>query len=228
MSVIDSKTHVVVVPLQEWGHTRPLTGLVSRIVQARPITVTFFVPKYFYERVSIELSRHLGDAPSVERNSIRLVALPCSEDNVIDMVAFYSAFAEAYTTLVKQEPVSCAHTGITMDRVSPPTVAIIDIFMLPAADAVRRNTHKIKIYCSAPASVVSTFRVLYKVLEPYEADALGSLRAVYERKAIESGKTLEDIVQEALVDLNGQLIKLPGLPPMYDYEHTPQVVSQIL
>ena len=92
MSVLDSKTHVVVVPLQEWGectrlptdftanifvagHTRPLTGLVSRIVQARPITVTFFVPKYFYERVSIELSRHLGDAPSVERNSIRFVIL---------------------------------------------------------------------------------------------------------------------------------------------------------
>lgn len=44
--------------------------------------------------------------------------------------------------------------------------------------------------------MVSTFRVLYKVLEPYEADALGFLRAMYERKAIESGKTLEDVVQE--------------------------------
>ena len=79
------------------------------------------------------------------RQLSRLVALPCSEENVIDMVAFYSAFAEAYTALVKQEPVSCAHTGITMERAPSPTVAIIDV----------RNAWYITRYSTYQMSILS-------------------------------------------------------------------------
>ena len=69
------------------GHTRPMTSLVARLAQIRPLTVTYFIPKALYHRVETELSRNFDVDQEHLKSRIRFVKNFTNLGNPIDQTA---------------------------------------------------------------------------------------------------------------------------------------------
>lgn len=55
------------------------------------------------------------------------MALPSDDSNPLDINVFYGRFNDAYTKLVNEEPLVCAHRGVTLDALCHPDAAILDV-----------------------------------------------------------------------------------------------------
>ncbi|KAJ3554962.1 hypothetical protein NM688_g2830 [Phlebia brevispora] len=211
-----------VVPIPAWGHARPLTGLVARIAHARPIIITYFVPKYLYHRVDTELSRSFEPVESSLRARIRLVGVASEEDNHIETPSFYNNVMEAFSRLLKEEPVTSLNTDLPTEVVRPPTAAILDLFAYSVSNYIRKtgNTN-VTLYAFIPCAAFAVYNYIQPVKHLIEQ---GDLRQQLDDIARETGKSLGDVCKELFIQTSGQVVNLPGLPPLYDYENFPQEV----
>ena len=129
-----------------------MTALVAKFVQLRPVVVTLFVPKAFYQKVDVELTRgfepediHLKDRVrwgmllttmwTGLNISYRVVALPSGEEGPLDFAVYHKSYTDAYAKLVNEEPISCVQTGRSFDGVRAPDVVIMDVSVESSYDA---------------------------------------------------------------------------------------------
>ena len=97
------------------------------------------------------------------------------------------------------------------------------MFAYTLAAATRKLTFQrptpLKIYCAIPTATVCTLYFFGPV------GGFGAhTRAVVNEKVRESGKSFEEVCGDVLCNISENVIDMPGMPKMFDYEHYPQKV----
>ncbi|KAH9832558.1 uncharacterized protein C8Q71DRAFT_258990 [Rhodofomes roseus] len=222
LSVPSSHGHIVVFAYEAWGHARPLCNLAARLVQSRNIIVTFFTTPAFYDRVMSELLRNF-DADGLGLDRIRVITLIHTGMHSLDNTVLNDSFAQAFDKLAEGDPVQCVHTGVTHEPVSPPKAVIIDFFGLPLLQAVRRLSGvgepiKVFVWFAGAAAVV------FRLCAPERLGGIGNLRAKSEEEAIRKHVRVEQAAGDIALGNDGAVVRIPGLPAIYDYEIEPQKI----
>ncbi|KAH9833566.1 uncharacterized protein C8Q71DRAFT_860354 [Rhodofomes roseus] len=212
--------HLVFFVYEAWGHMRSWCNFAARVVKMRPnILITLFTTPTFYDRVQTELRRNFTDQDSSLLSHIRTIALPRDDTTPLDSSVLLNAFADAYEKLVNLQPVRCVKTETDIESVCSPDAVLVDFFGRAPIEAVRRTSKKpVKVLFWFACSATS----LFCVGGPERQGGKGNLRARSEEIAKLTGVSVEEAAGQITLTGKGSLIRMPGLPPMYDYEVQPQ------
>ncbi|OJT07393.1 UDP-glycosyltransferase 87A1 [Trametes pubescens] len=212
--------HLVITPFQGWGHIRPVCTLATRIVQLDPsVTVTFFVAAMFFPLAQAEISRSFADGEDAATR-IRVIALAQHENPMIS-ATYEEAFGEAWTKIVAQEPITCVKTGAVHAPIPiAPKQVILDFFAPRTFAFIRKEAPDVKISTWYPSAAYSGFYLF----GPESLGGRGNLLIKAEEEAATTGKPFDVAAAEVFSKTEGKVVRVPGLPPMYDYEYEPQVM----
>ncbi|KAH9895042.1 UDP-Glycosyltransferase/glycogen phosphorylase [Cubamyces lactineus] len=209
-----SQSHIVAYPVQAWGHCRPLVTLVARFVTLRPVHVTFLTTNRYYDKVKAELARNFGPGEETRANKIRVISIGEWKPDACN-----ERFKATWAELCAAEEIKCAKTAITHYALPEPQAAIVDSFAVaPIATIKKISGNTVKIYGWYPASTLAMFYLL----GPERWGGIGDVHAKAGVEAMQTGRTYEEVVSEMLYVPKGKVVRVPGLPPMYDYEYHPQ------
>ncbi|KAK7692877.1 hypothetical protein QCA50_004512 [Cerrena zonata] len=223
MSLPDS-THIVLLATEAWGHTRPLCTFAARLIQTRPINVTFFTSPSIIDKVLAEVSRSFGPNEQAGRDLIRVAALDLSEsksDEALNFTAYNEAFARAYAQLVNGQTVRCAHSGQEFGPIRSPDAVIMDFFCVPGLEAVRALSQK-PVKVLAWMACQATF--LIYPFAPVSRGGRGDYRPKVMAEVARTGRPIEEVAEEILFKPLNKVVQIKGIPPLYDYEMTPQEI----
>ncbi|KAI0827302.1 UDP-Glycosyltransferase/glycogen phosphorylase [Trametes gibbosa] len=209
--------HIVAFPYQAWGHARPLINLAARLVKLRDINVTFISTDLFYDRIISELARSFVAGQEEYAKRIRVVSAGAAD--TFDFNSINVGFQELWLQLVSGEAVSCKKTGARIDPLPKPDAIIIDFFAIEPTRAIRKlSGNSIKIYSWLPGSTY----VLFYLFGPEKLGGRGSLSHKIEAEVKRTGRPFEDVAVEMAFIPTGEVVRIPALPPMYDFEYHPQ------
>ncbi|KAI0331043.1 UDP-Glycosyltransferase/glycogen phosphorylase [Cubamyces sp. BRFM 1775] len=209
-----AQTHIVAFPVQAWGHCRPLITLAARFVKLRPVHVTFLTTNHYYDKVKAELARNFHAGEEIYASRLRVIAIGDWQPDACN-----ESFKAFWVRLAAAEGVKCAKTAIIHNALPKPQAAIIDSFAVAPVATIRKiSGSTVKIYGWYPASTLAMFYLL----GPEKLGGMGDVHAKAEVKAKRTGRSYEEVVFEMLYVPKGEVIRVPGLPPMYDHEYYPQ------
>ncbi|OCH84632.1 UDP-Glycosyltransferase/glycogen phosphorylase [Obba rivulosa] len=218
-----AKKHIVFLTYEAWGHARPLCVLAARMVKLHPVIVTFFTTHLNYTRVNAEMRRSFRPEEADLLSSIRVIALLGQMTGSLDTINLDMQFAEVYQKLVAQESVTCAHSNTQHEALGRPTAVVIDFFCAKPCEAIRNADHAAKIYTWYSGSASS-------ILHPWGPEDMGGKGdsvAMVEAEMSRTGKPLAQVIDEMLFGVDGSIVRVPGLPPMYDHEYHPQIIPEV-
>ncbi|KAJ3487414.1 hypothetical protein NLI96_g3561 [Meripilus lineatus] len=211
------KGHIILYAIEAWGHLRPLTVLAAKIVKTRPTHVTVLTNPNRLERVQTEVSRNF-DSGDATMDLIRVIAMPIPNISTeINAGAIQTGFATTYNQLVNREPIKCAQSGTVHNPLPIPTAVVLDFVANALLDVVRA-AHSVRVFAWYTCSVSS---------DPFYNHAFESgkdTRPKIEAKMKETGMSFSEATDEVLFNTTGKVLRIPGLPPMHDYEHQPQEI----
>ncbi|KAG5637116.1 hypothetical protein H0H81_005709 [Sphagnurus paluster] len=179
------------------GHARGMCVLAARIVSENPdTTVTILTISDLLEKTRFEVDRQLEQgSPIIERIRRRVLSvLPKVPGNFVQIMGhFAEAYAAAYDTLVKEEPITCAETGTTFGAAPAPSVLVIDFFNLPHLKASRKLTgYSVPIIAWLPCSA----SLFIHVWGPERLGGYGDFGAKVDAEAALTGRPSADIAEE--------------------------------
>ncbi|KAI0743896.1 UDP-Glycosyltransferase/glycogen phosphorylase [Daedaleopsis nitida] len=76
----------------------------------------------------------------------------------------------------------------------------------------------VKVYCWSAGMTA----VIFHFFGPESLGGKGNIRLKAEEQARLTGRSFDDIVKEIAFQPQGEVVRSPGIPPMYDYEYDPQ------
>ncbi|KAI5120747.1 hypothetical protein M0805_007821 [Coniferiporia weirii] len=212
--------HIIAFTLQSWGHAKPACGLFTKLVRLRRVYATILIPLPLFSKTTAELDGQF--IPGIEddlRSLIRVVGLECAP-LPFDLTLLKVSFVEAYKTLLASGPVT-AHPGsdIIYDGVKPPQLVILDFFLYDAMNEIRALSGKsVPIYALQSASAAAALFLSGPEQFGGNGDVVKKLEAI----TCEDEKAKEAEAFRIFFRTNGELIAIPGIPPMYDHEHYAQ------
>ncbi|OCH85798.1 UDP-Glycosyltransferase/glycogen phosphorylase [Obba rivulosa] len=218
-----TKKHIVLFAYEAWGHTRPLCVLAARMVKSHAVDITFFTTQNYFIRVNAELRRSFQPEEAHLLALIRVIALVNEGATPLDTAKLDANFAEAYRRLVAQEPVTCAHSNAVHQPLDKPAAAILDFFCVKPSESIREAGHNAKIFAWYSGAASSIFFLW----GPVHWGGKGDITDMVEAEARRTGQPLVQVADKLLLAANGSVIRVPGLPPMYDYEYYPQIVPDL-
>ncbi|KDR70117.1 hypothetical protein GALMADRAFT_887158 [Galerina marginata CBS 339.88] len=203
-----------------WGHVRGFCILAARLVNENEnIVITMFIAPKLLEKAHSEISTELGDGVREDILArIRILAtFRSTSDNIVTLkIPATESYGPAYQNLVEAKSVTCAIKGTVFEAVTAPRVVLLDKWMgLPQLRATRAITGH-----SVPIVVWSTGNVSYtlRLLGPEHFSGLGDFSAA----SIRADSEDEEISRKIFSGAEETVIKIPGCPPLYDYELLPQ------
>ena len=126
-----------------------MAAVVTRMVQAREVCVTYFVPDTMYHRIDTELMRGFNVEDRHLRNRIRhvpftfqrymrrfigmytqnarLVALSAGDQDVTSQAVFCEIYVKSCLKLLKSGSAYCSVTGNEWNNVNPPHALLMDV-----------------------------------------------------------------------------------------------------
>ncbi|KAI0760274.1 UDP-Glycosyltransferase/glycogen phosphorylase [Fomes fomentarius] len=209
--------HVVCYATQAWGHLRPLIHLSARFVKLRPIVVTLLVSNGYCDRVKNELSRSFEEGDEEHAKRIRVIAM--SDIQAFSSEEFDRQFEAAWKAIDEGSELICSHTGERHSALPKPQAAILDYFAVDGINSIKAiSGDTVKVYGWYPGLTYG----LINLFGPESYGGRGNLRLKAEEKARLTGRPYEEVAIELTVTPSGDVVCLPGIPPMYDYEHWPQ------
>ncbi|EIN06307.1 UDP-Glycosyltransferase/glycogen phosphorylase [Punctularia strigosozonata HHB-11173 SS5] len=200
--------HILLFCHAAWGHTRPICTFASRLVKLQPFHVTLITSPSLVDKVHLEISRSFDAHEHARHDLIRVVSLSF-EAVPFALEAVEVPFREIYERLLNKEPISCAVKGTSFPPVPPPTCAILDFFAVHPFRTIRSLSPQTKILAWQSGSSSYLFR------EYGPAEQGGHMASL-------AGKRFEETLAGLFTNITGELVTLPGLPPMYDHEFFPQ------
>ncbi|KAI0349915.1 UDP-Glycosyltransferase/glycogen phosphorylase [Trametes cingulata] len=218
---MDSAKHLILVPVNMWGHTRPLCTLATRIVRLRtPTRITLFVGAKFAERAKTEVAADFRPGEERLLQQISFVMLEQS-DHPIDASIYAASFLDAWTVLQDGHTLDALSADGTPRSISisraPLSAAIIDMFMVGAFRALEASPLRAKeetrfgLYSWLPATTnCMTFW--------FGDDRVPQAERLAESKGI----SFNEAAREIFMATTGRIIRSPYLPPVYDHECHPQ------
>ncbi|KAF8583172.1 glycosyltransferase family 1 protein [Ramaria rubella] len=213
--------HVALVGFPAWGHLRPLCSFACKIVKEQPgIAVTFLVVGAFGPRVESEISRYFSEPESKAKEHIRIVNVGGEGFDPLTLMPLIMQKSPVYyEKMINNEPLQCLATGKTFGAIQKPNAAVIDFVFLPILQAFRAQTGKrIPIF----GWQTTCCSVILRIMGPEKFGGMGNIASIARKQAEATGGQYEAILEELYRPATGNLITVPGLPPMYDYEWSPQ------
>ncbi|TBU44934.1 UDP-Glycosyltransferase/glycogen phosphorylase [Dichomitus squalens] len=210
-------THIVGYSEQAWGHARPMINLFARFVKLRPVTVTFLTTNAFYDRATKELSRSFESDDKELAKRVRVISTGNAE--FMALTSGDESFKTAWKSLISEEELVCAQTGTRFAPLPKPKAIIIDFFAIEPFRAIRAlSGHSVKIYSWVPGQ---TYPILY-LFGPKHLGGRGDVNALIEEEVRQTGRDYNDVANELTFKPFGEIVRLPGMVPMYDHEYYPQ------
>ncbi|KAH9476028.1 Hydroquinone glucosyltransferase [Psilocybe cubensis] len=130
-----------------------------------------------------------------------------------------AAYGRYYRLLYEAKPVTCAVKGTVFDALPVPAAVVLDLFCLAEfriTQGISGSTVPVLTWMSGGVSTFIRF---------FGDDTIGGLGEFESRAAAEAtltGVTTSEAGLKILFEGEGKLLKIPGLPAMYDYEFCPQ------
>ncbi|KAF7789271.1 hypothetical protein EIP86_000212 [Pleurotus ostreatoroseus] len=219
-----SKPHLVMVAMAAavgaFLALSQISVMAARIVKQRPVFVTLFTTVSFYERIVDELARNFDSNEQDARDRLRVVALPSKEGDFLDIDSLSEGFEVGYQDLVAERPITCAKTGVQHAAISHPTTVVLDIFAHRALTTARTHSKiPVKVYSFVVCSA-SAYHQHFGVASPNKNK---NVRAFIQKEIERTGKSSADLAVEVFFKhAKGDVLSIPGLPYMFDYEEYPQ------
>ncbi|GJJ12672.1 hypothetical protein Clacol_006916 [Clathrus columnatus] len=130
---------------------------------------------------------------------------------------FLAGFESFYTSLHTLVPIVCT-TGLVHKFERAPDVVISDIFLVDVLHMVRKvSKRRVPVLSWNPANLGP----LMRLIGPEELGGIGDIRAKAVESAERTGKDYKEAEIEIFHPQKGEVVKGPGMPPMYDYEYHP-------
>jgi hypothetical protein len=192
------------------------------------IIVTFIVAPHVLNKTRTEISRQFFDESSKKSKAlqrIRIVSLTNISMNGIypaeGTKLLADAYPAAYQTFYHAKPFTCSATGTMFDAVPAPCAVILDFFALPQLMATRAvSGHSVPIISCVAAGAGAIIRLF----GPESLGGVGDIGAKIDAEVARTGLSEDEIGPKIITHTEGKLIRIPGLPAMYDYEFFPQKV----
>ncbi|KAJ7161847.1 UDP-Glycosyltransferase/glycogen phosphorylase [Mycena crocata] len=220
MSLDPTKTrHLLFVPMPAYGHIRPMCALIGRFAADHNIIVTLLIAPNWVEQAKVDIMNQFPSGHDA-LGRIRVVSFFSSTSK--DVFALMAPMAEhypiAYEALSRGEAIKCS-TGTVFSAVPPPTALIVDVFAIEQLRATRSiSGTSVPIFMFIAGSPAS----LLRVFGPESMGGLGDVWKNLDAEALRTGRTSIDLGEEIIKHTEGKVFKVPGMPPMYDYEAYPQ------
>ncbi|KAK7029552.1 hypothetical protein VNI00_014429 [Paramarasmius palmivorus] len=209
-----------------WGHNKPLVTLAILIAEARKnavVTILTNTPMH------TKMMKELRNLPAKRFDAIshRIHIMDVGGRTGLQPYEEVEQVASSLVLLYKQSgDVRCLTSGRTIggSELPPPSVAIVDPFATYALQALRSvaspqdvpillwftSTAGLAIYMGGPKELGGRFDY-YKAMLDEEVKV--------------KGRKLEEVVDQLMLPTRGDVVEIPGYPPVYDYELSPQEVS---
>ncbi|KAJ7231994.1 UDP-Glycosyltransferase/glycogen phosphorylase [Mycena rebaudengoi] len=215
--------HLLLVPFPVWGHTRPLCALGGRFVEKHDVTVTILTTPNWLQQAHSEIATYFPNGHEALQR-IRIVSLfdSTSSRRVTELIPLFNkSYPTAYEALFQAKPITCATMRTTFNAIPAPDAVIMDFFAIAQLRATRAISGKsIPIF----AFVSSSASAMIRLLGPESLGGLGDFGARTDAEALRTGKKPEEIGDEIFKYTDGTVVKIDGLPNMYDYEWFPQIL----
>ncbi|PPQ70942.1 hypothetical protein CVT25_013291 [Psilocybe cyanescens] len=220
----ENSNHFIFSAIPAWGHVRPFCILAARLVKEHETAiVTMILSPSLLSKAETEVAAEFGgEASESTRRRIRILATfhSTSQDIFSLFQPLAETYATAYQTLTDAKSISCAMTGTVFDAVPAPRAVILDPLALGQILATRaisgRSVPILSWYSGHVATIIRLFG-------PETLGGLDNLAAKIEAEATRRGVTAEEIGDSVLTHTEGKIIKIPGIPEMYDWEFFPQL-----
>ncbi|KAI0069828.1 UDP-Glycosyltransferase/glycogen phosphorylase [Panus rudis PR-1116 ss-1] len=217
------EAHVVLLSYDNWGHIRPLCALAAKLPQTKPTYVTFCVPRGCINRVEAEVFRDFGTEDTHIQSWIRIIALETGTNarSLDRFTSFTKNFRGFYEQLLHGLPLTCAETGKTFDSIRAPDSLIYDVLCGPAVKAALELEEQpsIKLFAWYSCQLATNYHLFSPEFRGEEGQLW--LRAMQEVQR--TGRPIGEVADEVLFNaFTNKVVNIPGLPPVYEYELTPQ------
>ncbi|KAJ7627934.1 hypothetical protein DFH06DRAFT_725204 [Mycena polygramma] len=224
MSDKSNTQHLVLAPVPAYGHTRPLCALAGRLTAHSNVVITMLMaPNYLKEAQGDIAAQFAAGHEALSR--IRIVSLLDSSETqpFVLMPLVAGLYPAAYETLWRGDAIACASTGTTFAAVPPPVAVVLDVFAIQqfyATRAISGTTIPILIFVTANAGA------LVRMFCPESMGGQGELFKKIDAEALRLGKSTDEVGDKMFHHTDGTVIRIPGVPPMYDYEFFPQIALE--
>ncbi|KDR73135.1 hypothetical protein GALMADRAFT_721979 [Galerina marginata CBS 339.88] len=174
------------------------------------------------DKANSEISAEFGNEVTGQaRGRIRVLStVKSTSDNMLELMGTMAeTYTTAYQALSEANSITCVVKETVFDAVPRPAVVILDMFALPQLQATRAITGRsvpIMSWMTGHASA------LLRLFGPESFGGIGDIGAKIDAEATRLGGTPEEIGETIYNHTDGTLIKISGLPVMYDYEFFPQ------
>ncbi|PPQ92738.1 hypothetical protein CVT25_015359 [Psilocybe cyanescens] len=169
-----------------------------------------------------EVDAELGsDVSETTRRRIRILA--SFQSTSTDVFSLFKplgeTYATAYQTLTEEKPITCVASGTVFDAVPAPRAVIIDplaLAQIASTRAISGSSVPIFSWLTGHAATI------IRIFGPEHYGGLDDITAKIEAEAARRGVTTKEIGDSILTHTEGKIIKIPGVPDMYDWEFMPQ------
>ncbi|KAL5488450.1 hypothetical protein ACEPAI_6568 [Sanghuangporus weigelae] len=212
--------HVVALTIAAWGHAKATCTLLTKIVRFRNVHATLFTPLFLYDQTRKEISNNF--VPGSEDDLKELIRVVGIESSTlpIDFTQLTSNFLDGYRKLCTSQTVQTTPTSDDYhSAIPPPQLVIMDFFAYDAFQGVRQETGRAVPIFALESTSASAVLFLWG---PENLGGNGDLSKKLEVITEKEEKAVMAEADKIYRRVKGELLTIPGLPPMYDHEFSPQ------
>ncbi|KAL0572328.1 hypothetical protein V5O48_009632 [Marasmius crinis-equi] len=205
-----SPKHILLHTIPAWGHVKPLVALMVFIAEMREDVVLTLPVGLVGSKVVEELAK----LPKERVIDLRTTSL---EEAVLEA---NEGFDQTFTNLYNSGSFTCILAGQTMSSLPRPSLAVIDPFAGYAIESIRAlaTPEEIPLLSWIPTTLGWTTRDL----GPESLGGLGDIESRIRDQVDKNRISVAEAAHKLYTDAHGEVIRLPGYPPVYDYELIPQ------
>ncbi|KAI8985767.1 UDP-Glycosyltransferase/glycogen phosphorylase [Trametes punicea] len=214
--------HLMFLSAHMWGHARPMSIAISRMVKLRPVVITFPIAANVYDKAKAEILSNFQPGEEEACSRIRIMRINQGKE-ILDPLMLADQFLEVWNTLCNGQPMAfetAEGKQGTVDFQSEPLSAIvIDSVPVDAFNAIYKHREitpalkNLKIYTYFPVATNFLFA-------RHGEDRI----PIAEALAKQEGIPFNDAAHKVWTVPQGRVIRTPSLPPLYDHELEPQAI----
>ncbi|KAL0569933.1 hypothetical protein V5O48_012025 [Marasmius crinis-equi] len=212
--------HILLHTVPGWGHVKPLVALMVFIAEMREDVVLTLPVGLIASRAVEELAKLSKERHDKIRERIYVIDLPTASLEETLNFEINEGFDRTFTNLYNSGSFNCVLSGKAVTGLPRPSLAVIDPFAGYAIKSVRSlaTPQEIPILSWVPTTLGWTTREL----GPETLSGLGDFESKINNEVSKSGTSVFEAALKLYTDARGEVIRLPGYPPVYDYELVPQ------
>ncbi|KAF8605593.1 UDP-Glycosyltransferase/glycogen phosphorylase [Ceratobasidium sp. AG-I] len=216
--------HIVFVAGLSWTHLYPALKFTIRTIERFP---NAFISVFVHGPLASQALRYLSAQSFVSQQRIRIVssvsAGDSSDTSTPDIVETITAMEKRFALWITNE-IKAAGLRINELEIESPSW-IIEDNVNGGISLASKAAHSLPVMAWWIGPAASLTAHTGSAEYGHGGRLLENVAAAYKRDGLANGKTFEDIYNQ---ELTSRLVCVPGLPPCYDHEQVPQLISFFL